>query len=282
MIVLRKMMNLAISDRDKAVSWLLIGAIFFAMRSCEYLKTAAEDKKRTKIIRIENIIFKKDNKILKHDDIHLTTADLVQIKFVFQKNDKRDVCIHMFRSGDKILCPVVAWATTVRRVRAIPRSVDESEVCLFFDGKQSTLIRADHVRSRLRAIVELMGEETLGFLKEDIGLHSIRSGGAMAMFLSGTSVIVIMRVGRWSSEAFLEYIRDQIESFTLDVSKNMLQVEEFFNLNTQSSSVPIQQQQSNNELDENESTNNRNEDGPDSVPFSIRFNDLALNSTKEI
>jgi hypothetical protein len=273
MIVLRKMLNLAISDRDKAVSWLLIGAIFFAMRSCEYLKTAAENKKRTKIIRIGNIVFKKDGKILHHKNDQLKYADLVQIKFIFQKNDRRDVCIHMFSSGDKVLCPVIAWANVVKRVLNIPQSSENSEVCLFFDGTHSKLLRADHVRSRLRAIVELIGEENLGFRKEEIGLHSIRSGGAMAMFLSGTSVIIIMRVGRWSSEAFLEYIRDQVETFTLDVSKNMLQVEEFFNLNVHAKSK-------NTVHDENEKET-ISEDGPDSVPFSIRFNRLALNGRKD-
>jgi hypothetical protein len=70
----------------------------------------------------------------------------------------------------------------------------------------------------------------LGFQKEDIGLHSIRSGGAMAMFLSGVYLIVIQRVGRWSSKAFLEYIQDQVESFTLGVSQKMLDFEEFFSL----------------------------------------------------
>ena len=49
----------------------------------------------------------------------------------------------------------------------------------------------------------------------------------MAMFLSGVATIIIMRIGRWSSEAFLEYIREQIEQFTLGVSKKMLQFENF-------------------------------------------------------
>ena len=80
------------------------------------------------------------------------------------------------------------------------------------------------------------------------------------MFLSGTSVIIIQRVGRWSSEAFLEYIREQVESFTLDVSKNMLKYEEFFNLNCDTNAEPIQ-----------------NEDGPESVPFRINFSSMALN-----
>ena len=71
----------------------------------------------------------------------------------------------------------------------------------------------------------LIGDYILGFSKDDIGLHSIRSGGAMAMFLSGTSIIIIMKVGRWSSEAFLEYIREQVETFTLGVSQGMLEFE---------------------------------------------------------
>ena len=72
-----------------------------------------------------------------------------------------------------------------------------------------------------------MGKGALGFTKDDVGLHSIRSGGAMAMFLAGTRTIIIMRIGRWSSEAFLEYIREQVEQFTLGVSKNMLRFEHF-------------------------------------------------------
>ena len=232
LMVLRKMLNLSNSKRDLAVSWLAIGALFFAMRSCEYLKTASEEKKRTKIIRVGNITFKKVNKILDHSDLDLTSADMVRIRFIFQKNDKRDVCIHMFRSGDKELCPVIAWAKTVQRVRKISGSTDNSEVCLFQNEKSAKpdLLRADHVRTKLRAIVELIGKEKLGFDKNDIGLHSIRAGGAMAMFLSGTSIIIIQRVGRWSSEAFLEYIREQVESFTLGVSRKMLKYEEFFNL----------------------------------------------------
>ena len=105
----------------------------------------------------------------------------------------------------------------------------------------------------------------------------------MAMFLSGTSVIIIMRVGRWSSEAFLEYIRDQVEMFTLDVSKNMLQVEEFCNLNTTTKTSQLTTKPLNKNIASNEKekeNNTRNEDGPDSVPFSIRFNRLALNSGK--
>ena len=276
MMVLRKMLELSSSKREKSVTWLLIGAIFFAMRSCEYLKTGKEENKRTKIIRVGNVTFKKGNRMMMHSDPKLRLSDLVRIRFVFQKNDRRDVCIHMFKSGDPILCPVVAWAQTVQRVRSIPGSSDDSEVCLFYDNKKKkSLIRADHVRSKLRAIVVLIGEDVLGFGRDDIGLHSIRSGGAMAMFLSGTSVIIIQRVGRWSSEAFLEYIRDQVESFTVGVSQRMLQFEEFFNLNLETP------ENSTHEVINIDEDNGQNEDGPDSVPFRVHFNSLVLNNGSE-
>ena len=272
MIVLRKMMKIANSPREEAISWLLIGAIFFAMRSCEYCKTSGEANKRTKIIRLKNITLKKNNRVLNHTDERLLQADIVQIEFEFQKNDKRNVKVHMFRSGDNLLCPVIAWAMIVQRVHNIAGSSEDSEVCSFQDDKgKVTLLQAAHIRSRLRAVVDIIGAEALGFDKEDIGLHSIRSGGAMAMFLSGTSVIVIQRVGRWSSEAFLEYIRDQVESFTLDVSKNMLRFEEFLNLRDDQDAHQAHIN-ADAEMDDAE-----NENGPEAIPFSIRFNSLSLN-----
>ena len=66
------------------------------------------------------------------------------------------------------------------------------------------------------------------------------------MFLSGVPTIIIMRIGRWSSEAFLEYIREQVEQFTLGVSTKMLQFENFNTIdsnatgtNTSSDTDPI-------------------------------------------
>ncbi len=44
----------------------------------------------------------------------------------------------------------------------------------------------------------------------------------MAMFLGGCPVFLIMMIGRWSSDAFLWYIRKQVEEFNHDVSRKML------------------------------------------------------------
>ena len=97
------------------------------------------------------------------------------------------------------------------------------------------------VLPRLRATVGIMGKEKLGFSEDDIRLHSeddirlhsLRVGGAMTMFLSGIPTIIIMRIDRWSSEAFLEYIREQVESFTFRVSKKKIRFEHFHTLNVE-------------------------------------------------
>jgi hypothetical protein len=142
----------------------------------------------------------------------------------------------------------------IKRVRSYPNSLMDTKVCSFIDINSPSSIKADHVRSWLRSITELIGETKLGFTKEDVGLHLIRSGAAMAMFMSGISPIIIQRVGRWSSDAFLEYIRDQIESFTLGVSQKMIEADHFNHINTH-----------NEESQKLKILHNKN--GPDQVPL---------------
>ena len=266
MSVLRKMMEVATTEWDVATAWLLIGALFFAMRSCEFLKTSSDEStKRTKILRLRNIQFTLGGKRIEHDSPQLDESDMVIINFEFQKNDRRDVQIHMFHTDDETLCPVKAWASTVRRVRSYGGDSNNMKVCTFREEDGSlTDISADQARMKLRAIVHLMGESTLGFSKDDIGLHSLRSGGAMAMFLSGTSTIVIMRIGRWSSEAFLEYIREQVEDFTTGVAQRMLKYEQFHNVQSQATTSV----RSRNHEDK--------EDGIETVPYTVKLSDLAL------
>ena len=54
-----------------------------------------------------------------------------------------------------------------------------------------------------------MGFVKLGFRPEEIGTHSIRSGGAMV----GMSDLQVMFFGRWKPLAFLNYIRSQVDRF---------------------------------------------------------------------
>ena len=113
----------------------------------------------------------------------------------------------------------------------------------------------------------MLGEVVLGFNQDEVGLHSIRAGGAMAMFLSGVCEIIIQRVGRWSSFAFLEYIREQVECFTAGVSQKMLAFECYHHINEKTN---------NKEKDKKIEKNTNNEDGPGSIDYNIRFSRMVL------
>lgn len=63
-----------------------------------------------------------------------------------------------------------------------------------------------------------------------IGTHSNRSAVAMAMYLTGIPTYTIMLVGRWSSDAFLLYIRKQVQEFTRGVSNHMINTSSFYTI----------------------------------------------------
>jgi hypothetical protein len=76
----------------------------------------------------------------------------------------------------------------------------------------------------------LGGHRAFGFHPHEIGNKSIRSGAAMALFLANHSPAKIMILGRWSSDAFLVYIRPQILEWTNNMSMDMIQLESFLDV----------------------------------------------------
>ena len=75
------------------------------------------------------------------------------------------------------------------------------------------------------------GKLAFGFDAVDIGTKSIRSGAAMALFLMNVSVQKIKMMGRWSSEAFLVYIRPQVLEWTNGLSQTMIHINSFTDAN---------------------------------------------------
>ena len=212
LIVLRKLFENKSTVENIATAQLCIGAIFFAMCSCKYLKSSvAEEKRKTQTLRIPNLRFYKKGRILKHSDPCLALTDTITITFEEQKNGEYHESVTMHRSRDTVLCPVRAWASIARRVLSYPDCNENSPVnTIFVEGKIATISSAT-VRVKLRSEAKKVGVDRLGFEPEDIETHSIRSGAAMTMYLAGVPTFTIMMIGRWSSDAFLRYIRKQVE-----------------------------------------------------------------------
>ena len=119
-------MDLATNDKDKAISWLLIGTIFFVVCSCKYLQTQTKESyKRIHILRLKNIKFKKNGKLLYHAASNLHAANIVQ-----------NQSVHMFWIDDNVLKPALAWVKTVNRLlTTISKANGDTLVCVFWDGK---------------------------------------------------------------------------------------------------------------------------------------------------
>ena len=60
-----------------------------------------------------------------------------------------------------------------------------------------------------------------GITPNDVGSHSLRAGGAIALKLNGISDTTIKIAGRWTSMAFLQYIHNQIGHLLAGLSQAM-------------------------------------------------------------
>jgi len=220
---------------DKVIAELQTMAYFWCMRSCEYSDVQGE--RRTKILCVRNLrFFDKLNRDISKDykNLHDNTVT-VSVTFEFQKKDVRNDIISHQRSGDKVgegeMCPVRAAIELIMRIvdYGIPQDkLNDTQInYVQFDGKGFT-IPSSMILLQIRSAVAKLGYETLGFTPDEVGTHSNRSGGAMGMFLAGTPVYTIMLMGRWSSDAFMRYIRKQVLSLSHGISAKMLTYEQFF------------------------------------------------------
>ena len=210
---------------------LTIMAFFFAMRSCEFTLTPLPG--RTKIIRLRGVLFRdQDNQEVDHQSPTLHLAERVTLTFEDQKNGtKMDRRTHQ-RTGDPTLCPIRSLASLVTRIyRKLPSaSLDTTINAMFLDSRE-TQATSSSLRQFIRSTCTLGGgKPTFGYAANEIGTKSIRSGAAMSLFLMNHPVHKIMILGRWSSDAFLVYIRPQVLEWTNQMSSDMIHFDSFLDV----------------------------------------------------
>ena len=201
------------------------------MRSCEI--TATTTPGRTKIIRLKCVVFRDatHREIPHSSKQELPMARRVTVTFENQKNglkmDKRT----QERTGDSVMCPVRRLASLVLRVLdRVPGAEQETPIGSIQQTTGGTrVITSSELRWSLRsACTKGGGSSTFGYDASDIGTRSIRSGAAMGLFLMNQPVAKIMILGRWSSDAFLDYIRPQVLEWTNQLSGDMIHNDSFF------------------------------------------------------
>ena len=205
---------------------LAIGAFFFAMRSCEYLTT--DKPGRTKKLELRDLVFRTASGTpipITSPEIH--DAASVSITFRDQKNGKKMAVRTQNRTSCEILCPVRRWASIVHRL--VARFGDKPNTPINRVATSRRLLRSKQMLDFIRLTAKKMGPMA-GYAPEEVGCHSIRSGAAMCLILGGAATHKVMLVGRWSSDAFIAYIRPQIDAFTSGLSEIMIRIQQFRDL----------------------------------------------------
>ena len=131
-----------------------------------------------------------------------------------------DVRTHS-KSGDRTLCPVLIWSRICKRVSK-ETSNPRTKVFTLLRGERRLDISSERIVRAMKSIGRTVSNRHPGINVEKIGSRSIRSGAAMALFIKDHHPERIKILGRWSSDAFLVYIRPQVLEWTNLMSRDMV------------------------------------------------------------
>ena len=118
----------------------------------------------------------------------------------------------------------------VRTLLENPNSSTNTYINTYYVRDKAYHIRDADVTAKLKETVTAIGPSILGFTENKVGTHSIRTSTAMAMVLAQKDIYLIKLIGRWESDAFMRYIRPQIQEFTIGLSSDMTQLSNFYTL----------------------------------------------------
>jgi len=209
---------------------LILLAFFFALRSCEYLRVGSSTTpadRRTLPLCTRSFVFWKNNRIVPHTLINLDCPDSVSIVFKFQKRDIRDEIISQSSTAHPKHCPVKVSRCIVNRMHTLinkQQATLDTPIFVFADSAGVVVeLTSTAALKMLRHFLSSTDTVSYGIVVALVGLHSIRSSAAMAMYLANVPVFTMMLLGRWASLAFLNYIRKQVEEFNRNVSTKMIE-----------------------------------------------------------
>ena len=196
-------------------------AFFFLLRVGEYTPAPPNTPKQTTPLRLQDVTFWNGVVALPRTATHdqRLAASAVTISLDNQKNGNRGDTLHHTRTGDPHFCPVIALANAIRPIASAPLHTPIGTT--YAANGQPLRITAAQIRSLIRHGAALDNLEAKGYHPSRIGSHSLRAGGAVALKLAGYDDTTICKMGRWSSNTFLIYIRGQIANLTAGVATAM-------------------------------------------------------------
>jgi hypothetical protein len=194
-------------------------------RQCDYAKCA---KKQTVQFKLEDVTFFKTDKngilrCLPRNAPHslIMTAESAMLKLDNQKNGWKGVCVHQEANGEAFNCLVKALARLVIHIRENEGDHKALLSAFYLDGVRYH-VTGDKVSKGLKMAAMLLHyPSSRGIPVKRINTHSLRSGGANALALTGYSDTQIQKMGRWKGATFKEYIREELACYSAVMSSRM-------------------------------------------------------------
>eukprot|EP00438_Fugacium_kawagutii_P005226 Skav210774 [mRNA] locus=scaffold3765:57404:60835:+ [translate_table: standard] len=194
---------------------LLWGALtlgfFFLLRASEYLDVGYQDPNRG--LRGSDITLKLNGKALGLERIR--EADEVVITVRGSKTDiyNRGQVRNHFKADGQV-CVVKSMVTLFCHFPQRYQGGSEAEDMLFRSPDERPIPRA-----AIQALIE-RAAKGLGMPSGDLGTHSLRFGGASALWSQFRDTALVKRWGRWSSDSFQSYVWESREA-ARDVAQKM-------------------------------------------------------------
>ena len=132
---------------------------------------------------------------------------------ITKKNGWKGVCVYQQANGDRVDCPVRALGQRYVHLR-LHGTTNQTIISAYYYGGKRFDITADHISMALKLAARAIEYPILkkGIPIKWINTHSLRSGGANALAISGYSDTQIQKMGQWRGAAFKEYVRNGMSS----------------------------------------------------------------------
>ena len=186
------------NHRSNSLGGFGLVAIFLCLRSCEYASTPGTSKHYISICDVKFVN--------KHGEEEDCIAKVATLK-VFFRSSKADQtgrgctrCIEF--SGCSWLCPVrTSWSIAKSNKKACRSPGDPFMMYIKHDGTNAHISR-HQISSALKRTAIISNLDAKCYSS-----HSLRIGGATALFLGGASDLTVQLFGRWSSNVYKSYTR---------------------------------------------------------------------------
>lgn len=210
--LLRWSMDIMLDRNDPAhanVRAALACAFVGLMRSVEYCDTHKPSEKISQAQKLEKIPTRADIKTITEQRLVFMICPAKNMKHLSGKT------VPIVAGAGAEFVDAVAEVNNMLRVDpahdvavgSVITALSDDEVPMFRNPATNTPLSYEFMNDMVKRLMARVGENPTEF-----GTHSLRIGGATAMFAAGASETVIRTMGRWSSDCYRLYVRACFES----------------------------------------------------------------------